>query len=94
LCAAICFCRATIAAVSTPAGLVSARKPGEAGDQHVGRVFARLGQEALAVDRVWMSARRKLRVDRLLDIVGIAFLDDQHGALAGAELAHLLGTSG
>ena len=29
-------------------------------------------------------------IDRLLDVVGMAFLDHQHGALAGAEFADLL----
>ena len=90
LCAAICFCRATIAAASTPAGLRLGEEAGEAVEQHVGGVFAGLRQHALAVDAGLDVGAAQLGVDRLLDVVGIAFLDHQHGALAGAELAHLL----
>jgi hypothetical protein len=34
------------------------------------------------------------RVQRLLDEVGLAFLDQQHRALAAAEVGELVGTSG
>ncbi len=73
-----------------PAGRAACRKRGEPVEQHVGGVFAGLGQRALAVDLRLDVGAAQFDVDRLLDVVGEAFLDDQHGALAGAERRDLL----
>ena len=47
-------------------------------------------QRSLAVDLGLDVGAAQLDVDRLLDVVGRAFLDDEHGALAGAEFADFL----
>ena len=79
-----------IASASMPAGLRLGEERREAVEQHVRGVFAGLRQHVLAEHAGLDVGAAQLDVDRLLDVVGEAFLDDQHGALAGAELAHLL----
>ena len=44
-----------------------------------------IGNMSLPQTRVLTSARAQNRVDRLLDVVRLAFLDDQHRVLADAE---------
>ena len=58
---------------------------------HLGGVLARHRQHVLAVDLGVDVALAQDRVDRLLDVVGRALLDDQHGALALAEVGDLVG---
>ena len=57
----------------------------EAFEQHIGGVFAGARQRALAEHAGVDVGAAQFDVDRLLDVVGKAFLDHQHGALAGAE---------
>ena len=54
-------------------------------EQHVRGVVAGLRQRALAEDAGLDVGAAQLDVDLLLDVVGRAFLDHQHRALAGAE---------
>ena len=49
-----------------------------------------IGSMSLPSTRVWTSARRRMVFDRLLDVVGLAFLDDQDRLLAGAEAHELV----
>ncbi len=63
---------------------------GQAREQHVGRIFARLGQHPLAEHPGLDVGAAQFGIDSLLHIVGIALLDDEHRALAGAEVAQLL----
>ena len=49
-------------------------------EQHIGGIFAGLRQQALAEHAGLDVGAAQFDVDRLLDIVGIAFFDDQHGA--------------
>ena len=62
---------------------------GEALQQHFRRIFAGLRQRPLAEHLGLDVGAAQLDVDRLLDVVGVAFLDDQDRALAGAEFADL-----
>ncbi len=59
-------------------------------EHHVGGVLAGLGQRPFAEYARRDVGAAQLDVDRLLDIVGMAFLDDEHGALTNAERAQLL----
>ena len=58
---------------------------------HLGGVLARHRQHVLAVEPGVDVALAQDGVDRLLDVVGRALLDDQHGALALAEIGDLVG---
>ncbi len=58
---------------------------------HLGGVLARHRQHVLAVEFGVDVALAQDGVDRLLDIVGRALFDDQHGALALAEIGDLVG---
>ncbi len=49
-----------------------------------------LGERSLAEHAGLDVGAAQLHVHRLLDVFGMAFLDHQHGALAGAERAHFL----
>ncbi len=62
----------------------------QAFEQHVGGVFAGLRQRAFAEHAGLQVGAAQFDVDRLLDVIGIAFLDDEDAALAGAEAADLL----
>ena len=58
---------------------------------HLHRVFARSGQQVLAVYLgLHVQAPQRLR-QILLDVLGGAFFDHEHGGLAGAKRAHFLG---
>ena len=74
-----------------PCLLKKCREPFE---QHIGGVLAGHRQQPLAEQRVLMSRAAQFDVERLLDVVGMSFLDHQHGALARAERAISSGTSG
>ena len=50
-----------------------------------------IGKQPLPSTRVCDVGTAQLHVERLLDVFGLAFLDHQHGALAGAEAAQFLG---
>ena len=67
--------------------LQKGRKPFQ---QHLGGVFAGLRQRPLAEYAGLDVGAAQFDVDRLLDVIGMAFLDDKHGALAGAEFADFL----
>jgi hypothetical protein len=58
---------------------------------HFGGVFTRHRQHVLAVEPGVDVALAQDGVDRLLDVVGSALLDDQHSALALAEIGDLVG---
>ena len=58
---------------------------------HLGGVLARHRQHVLAVELGVDVALAQDGVDRLLDVVGRTFFDDQHGALALAEIDDLVG---
>ncbi len=58
---------------------------------HLGRVLAGAGQQVLAVQRGGDAGAAQQRGEFLLDVLGLAFLDHQHGALALAEALELLG---
>ena len=73
-----------------PAGLRGGEECRKAFEQHVGGVLAGLGQRPLAEYARRDVGAAQLDVDRLLDVFGMAFLDDEHGALAGTERAQLL----
>ncbi len=60
-------------------------------EQHLGGIFARARQRALAEHARRHVGAAQLHVDRLLDIIGTSLLDHEHGALSRAELAQLLG---
>ena len=63
--------------------------------QHLGAgVFAGRREHVLAVQRRLHVGLAQDRRQVLLDEVGLAFLDQQHGALAGAKARQLAGTSG
>jgi hypothetical protein len=49
-----------------------------------------IGSRSLPWSAVSISMRRKAGGDFLLDELGLALLDHQHGALAAAEIGHLL----
>ena len=83
--------RAATASASNPWGRVACEEAGEPGQQNVGLVFAALGQHVLAEHAGRQAGAAQLHVDGLLDVVRETLLDHQHGALAGAERAHLLG---
>src|SRR6185312_17187098 len=57
----------------------------EAFEQYIGGVFTGVRQQPFAKHPGIDVRPAQLDVDGLLDIVGIAFLDNEHGALAGAE---------
>ena len=69
-------------------GLLEER--GKAVDEHVRGVFPGARQHALAEHARRHVGAAQLHIDHLLDIVGGAFLDHEHRALSGAELAQLL----
>ena len=81
--------RATVSA-SMPCGCAACRKAARPSSSTSDGVFAGLRQQVLAVHLGLDVGAAQLDVDRLLDVVGLAFLDHQHGALAGAEFADLL----
>ena len=85
---------ATIASVSMPAGRTCGEEGREAVEHDLGGVFAGLGERPLAEHAGRDVGAAQLHVDRLLDVFGMAFLDHEHGALAGAEAAQLLGHQG
>ncbi len=87
-CASICLVRAAIASASIPAGARFGEERGEPVEQHVRGVVAGLRQHVLAVHAGLNVGAAQFDVDLLLDVVGRAFLDHQHRALAGAEIAH------
>src|SRR6185437_1961791 len=60
-------------------------------EQHLGGVFARARQRALAEHTRRHVGTAELYIDRLLDIIGTSLLDHENGALSRAELAQLLG---
>jgi hypothetical protein len=64
---------------------------GQRVELHLGGVFARARQRALAEHARRHVGAAQLHVDRLLDIIGTSLLDHEHGALARAEFAQLLG---
>ena len=78
------------ASASMPAGRASREERGKPVEHDVGGVVAGLRQRALAEHAGLDVGAAQLDVDLLLDVVGRAFLDHQHRALAGAEVAHLL----
>ena len=54
-------------------------------------VYSPVARQAALAEHAGLDVgAAQLDVDLLLDVVGRAFLDHQHGALAGAERAHLL----
>ena len=79
-----------MASASMPAGRASRRNAAKPVEHDVRRVVAGLRQRALAVDAGLDVGAAQLDIDLLLDVVGRAFLDHQHRALAGAERAHFL----
>ncbi len=77
--------------VGVDAGRPRLREEGrEPLEQHLRHVLAGARQATLAEHAGLDVGAAQLDVDRLLDVVGRALLDHQHGALAGAELAQLL----
>ena len=82
---------ATIASVSMPAGRTSARKAASPSSSTSAVYSPALGSGPLPSTRVCDVGAAQLHVHRLLDVFGMAFLDHEHGALAGAEAAQLLG---
>ena len=88
--ASIRLARAASSSASMPDGARRVQERGEPVEHRLRGVFAGLGRQSLPSTRVWMSARRNSVLIACLDVVGIAFLDHQHGALADAELAQLL----
>ena len=82
---------AEISAASMPAGFAALRNFASPRSITSLGVFAGLGQRALAVNARLDVGAAQLGIDRLLDIVGQAFLDDQHVALADAEGFQLVG---
>ena len=60
----------------------------QAGKQHLGCVVAAHGQHFLTRQLRVDVAPAQDRIDGLLDILGLAFLDDQHRLLARAEVDH------
>ena len=59
-------------------------------DDHGGGVLAGHGQQVLAVDCCVDAGLAQDGVEVLLDEIGLAFFDQQHGALAGAESQDLV----
>ena len=90
LCASICI-RVRGNGIGIDAGRTrlrqERRKPAQ---QDFGRVVAAARQAALAEHARLDVGAAQDDIDLLLDIVGRAFLDHQHGALAGAKLLHFL----
>jgi hypothetical protein len=58
---------------------------------HLDGVLARRGQQILAVHRRGHVELAQCLGDVLLDVLGVAFLDDEHRVLADAERADLAG---
>ena len=67
---------------------------GQTVDHHLARVFAAHRQLSLAFQRHVLTVAIQQVGDLLLDVVERAFLDDQHGILAFAEVQIWLSTSG
>ncbi len=66
----------------------------QAARQHFHRVLAAAGQQVLAVQARLHVGAAQVQRDLLLQVLGLTFLGQQHGALAGAEAHHLLGHHG
>ena len=66
----------------------------QAAGQHFHRVLAAAGQQVLAVQAGLHIGAPQVQRDLLLQVLGLAFLGQQHGTLAGAETHHLLGHHG
>src|SRR6516162_3590907 len=90
LCASIPFARAAIASASMPAGRASARNDASALSSTSEVYSPARRQHPLAEHAGRDAGATQLHVDRLLDVVGTAFLDHEHGAFSRAELAQLL----
>ena len=59
-------------------------------EQHLGCVLARAREHPLAEHAGRNVGAPQLHVDRLLDVIGTAFFDHEHGAFSRTELAQLL----
>ena len=70
---------------------VAGAEGGEALAEHKRRIFARHRQQALAVQLGLQVGLAQDLADRLLDEIGVALLDHQHGLLVSAEGDDLLG---
>ena len=82
------FFRHAVGVEAVRPGVLQKRR--EAFQQHVGGIFAGLRQRPLAEHAGLHVGAAQFDVDRLLDVIGIAFLDHQHRMLAGAEFADFL----
>jgi hypothetical protein len=67
---------------------------GQAGGDHFHGVLAAHGQQVLAVQGRLDVAPAQQGGDLLLDVLGLAFFQHQHGALAAQKFAIWSGTSG
>ena len=78
------------ASAGSRSGRVFVDELADAVAHHAAGVFAGHRQHVLAVHPGLDVGAAQDGVDRLLDVVGLAFLDDQDGLLAGAEADELL----